>query len=112
MAAETKIQPSPGEVWRHYKGRLYDVLTVGVHEGNGQHLIGYRLHNNPGATTWYRPVSEWCQVVTMPGGGQAQRYTPVSPADVESTERLDYQDSQPAPPRCEPVQQDTETVAP
>lgn len=112
MTAEATVRPSPGEVWRHYKGCLYDVLTVGVHEGNGQHLIGYRLHNNPSATTWYRPVSEWCQVVTMKGGEQAQRYTLVSPADVESFEQLDYQDSQPAPPRCEPVQQDMEAVAP
>lgn len=34
--------PSVGSLWRHHKGRLYQVVTVGWWSENGVPMVGYR----------------------------------------------------------------------
>ncbi len=53
--------PKAGEVWRHYKGGMYDIITIAVHESELVPLVVYRSQSH--GTVWARPVGNWLEIV-------------------------------------------------
>jgi hypothetical protein len=103
--------PLPGQQWQHYKGNVYTVLATAVNEHSGREQVVYQ--STSGGTVWVRDVADWVALVTVSEGVQVRRFTCLSEQQqVDTVERVEFEDTQPAPPRCVPVQQDTETVAP
>ena len=100
--------PKPGDVWQHYKGGFYEVIGVATDVETQRQQVIYRSNDG---RLFSRCLGRWSAVVTLKGGAQVQRFVIVS-RTVEQEDRLPHEDSQPAPPRCQPVQQDTGTVAP
>ncbi len=47
--------PKAGEVWQHYKGGLYSIVAVAVHESELVPLVVYRSQEK--GFVWARPVS-------------------------------------------------------
>lgn len=50
-------KPSPGEIYRHYKGNVYQVLCVGLHTETLEELVVYKAVE--GNQIWVRPLSMW-----------------------------------------------------
>ena len=75
--------PKPGELWRHYKGGLYEVLMLATNEADKVSVVVYRLHDGTG-DTWVRPVTSWLSTV-----GDGRRFTyEAAPAPKPVAERL------------------------
>lgn len=47
-----------GQVWRHWKGNLYQVMCVGTLEANMTPMVIYRSASGEG-TIWVRPLIEF-----------------------------------------------------
>lgn len=55
-----------GDVYRHYKGTLYQILTVARHSETLEELIVYQDLNNP-LLVWVRPLSLFLEKVSING---------------------------------------------
>jgi hypothetical protein len=69
--------PAPG-LYRHYKGGLYTLISVGRHSETGEWLVIYRSEASKEAGAcdiWVRPLAMWSERV-----GGVPRFAPYSPA--------------------------------
>lgn len=67
--------PKAGEVWQHYKGGLYDVVAIAVHESELAPYVVYRSQEK--GYIWLRPVVDWLSQTTLDDGRQVPRFTKV-----------------------------------
>lgn len=56
---------SPG-VYRHYKGKLYDVIGVATHSETGERLVVYRPQYGERGL-WVRPLGMFTETVDVAG---------------------------------------------
>jgi hypothetical protein len=66
---------SPG-LYRHYKGKLYQVLGVAEHSETGEQLVVYIPLYGAGGF-WVRPLSMFTEIVSL-NGSQQPRFTHLS----------------------------------
>ncbi len=52
--------PAAGETWRHYKGGLYEVVTLATDEESGLPVVVYR---GADGKVWCRPLRVWSRPV-------------------------------------------------
>ena len=52
-----------GQIWRHFKGGLYTVLTKAVHTETGEDLVVY----SDGVKVWARPLAMFASNVEVGG---------------------------------------------
>ena len=58
--------PKPGEFYRHFKGGLYQVISLAEHTETGERLVVYQaLYGEHGH--WVRPASMWAETVERDG---------------------------------------------
>lgn len=57
--------PLPGQRFRHYKGGLYEVVTVATLEATYEPLVVYRAEVD--GAVWARPLSQWSESVEYEG---------------------------------------------
>ncbi len=60
--------PMPGERWQHYKGGVYEVITLANHSETQEALVIYK--SIPFGSVYARPLSMWqeaCEIEGMPG---------------------------------------------
>lgn len=53
--------PIPGEMYRHYKGGTYEVVTLAVHTETGENLVIYKSLNF--GSVHARPLNMWSEEV-------------------------------------------------
>lgn len=58
--------PGVGQVYRHYKGGLYDIVAVGLRDDDLEPTIGYRSRKH--GTTWFRTLTNFTEIVVTSGG--------------------------------------------
>lgn len=67
--------PRKGEVYKHYKGDQYRVVDIALHSNNDEWMVVYEpMYENPAATLFTRPLSEWYEVVEWQGSS-VNRFT-------------------------------------
>lgn len=91
------VSPKPHELWRHYKGGLYVIESLGLLETNLEPHVGYRtaepekvgLGEHFG--TWYRPLREFSDIVA-PNTPRWVFVEPLLTAKFNPSHVLAYQD--------------------
>jgi hypothetical protein len=53
---EVRVEPKPGEVWKHFKGTLYSILNIANHTETGEKMIVYCEYGKPMNKVWTRPM--------------------------------------------------------
>jgi hypothetical protein len=56
----------PGQVYRHYKGGLYTIVTLGIKEDTLEPMVAY--HSNAKDTTWVRTLANFSEQIAHPYG--------------------------------------------
>jgi hypothetical protein len=51
------ISPLPGQIWQHYKGGIYEIITCSTHTENAEILVIYQSISF--GTIYARPLSMW-----------------------------------------------------
>lgn len=73
-----KDQVSIGAIYRHYKGNLYRVLTIGRQsEDTSVYVVYQGLYDCPDfgpSPVWIRPLSEFIEEIVV-GGKHTRRFT-------------------------------------
>ena len=65
--------PAPQEIYRHFKGKEYEVLFTARHSETEEEMVVYRaLYGERGL--WVRPASMWNEIVER-DGRRAPRFT-------------------------------------
>jgi len=64
----TSSTVTPG-VYRHYKGKLYDVIGIATHSETGERLVVYRPQYGERAL-WVRPLAMFTETVLVEGVGR------------------------------------------
>ena len=59
--------------YRHYKGKIYEVIGTSIHTETLEELILYK--DEDGITTWARPVKMWYEPVQLLDGRTVPRFT-------------------------------------
>jgi hypothetical protein len=49
--------PMPGERWKHYKGGVYEIITLANHSENQEALVVYK--SIPFGSVYARPLAMW-----------------------------------------------------
>lgn len=65
--------PNVGAIFKHYKGKEYQVVLISTDENTGRLLVSYRGVGEK--KTWTRPLSEWREPVIDNDGFQTVRYS-------------------------------------
>ena len=72
--------PVEGELYRHFKGGLYRIVTIAQHTENAEGLVVYRSEEDP-SKVWARPVTLFCSPVDRvkyPDAAQEMRFEKVT----------------------------------
>lgn len=93
----TRELPQPGELWRHWRGGLYRVVCLALNEGTHGECVVYADAAREGHC-WVRPLWQWLQEITVPGGDRHQRFAKLTEAEIQE---LAGEDSSPAGPTDE-----------
>lgn len=73
MEKEIKVYPEIGKKYRHYKGGLYEVLTMATHSETNEVLVVYKsIHFG---SVYVRPLSMWFDVIDLVGSIKTKRFT-------------------------------------
>ena len=60
--------PKVGEVYKHYKGDLYRVVSLALHSNDEEWMVVYEaMYENPAAPLFTRPLCEWGEMVEWQG---------------------------------------------
>jgi hypothetical protein len=67
--------PQPGQVFRHYKGGLYSIVTPAIKEDTHEIMVIYR--SNAKGTTWARTLANFTETIEIidRDGARVQRFT-------------------------------------
>lgn len=80
--------PIPHEIYRHFKGNLYQIVTLAEHTESGEKLVVYQALYGE-FKTYARPLSmfmERVDTVKYPNAGQEYRFEPVNTGDSPESE--------------------------
>lgn len=67
-----KKYPLPGETYLHYKGGVYEVISLASHTENNEVLVIYK--SIPFGTVYARPLSIWTEKVLLEDEFETSRF--------------------------------------
>ena len=60
--------PKIGEVYQHYKGDFYEIVSLALHSNDDEWMAVYKpLYENPDANLFTRPFREWNEEIEWEG---------------------------------------------
>ena len=70
-------KPQPGDLYRHYKNKLYRVIGTARHSETLEELVVYEaLYHNDLGSLWVRPLGMFMEEIVIDGLRQ-RRFAPV-----------------------------------
>ncbi len=64
-SGEDKVQPG---LYKHYKGRVYEVIGTATHSETLEKLVVYKAtYQKEGENLWVRPLAMFCGTVRVEG---------------------------------------------
>ena len=85
---EKRNVPVPGEFYRHFKNRIYQIVTIAYHSETGEPMVVYQaLYGD--YKIWVRPLAMFMEKVDKekyPEARQEYRFEPFTPSEGESGE--------------------------
>jgi hypothetical protein len=69
------LYPMPGERWQHYKGGIYEIITLANHSETQEAMVIYK--SIPFGSVYARPLTMW-QEICETEGGPAPRFALLS----------------------------------
>jgi hypothetical protein len=58
----------PNEIWQHYKGKQYRIITVSCHSEDLTWYVVYEtLYDNPVSQIWHRPLEMFLGTLEIDG---------------------------------------------
>lgn len=85
---EKRNVPVPGEFYRHFKNRIYQIVTIAYHSETGDPMVVYQaLYGD--YKIWVRPLAMFMEKVDKekyPEARQEYRFEPFTPSEGESGE--------------------------
>jgi hypothetical protein len=77
------ITPLPGQIWQHYKGGTYEILTCANHTETQEVLVIYRSVSF--GSVYARPLSIWYDEITVAGQKKkTQRFVQIITSEFEN----------------------------
>ena len=73
MSTEIKQYPEVGKKYKHYKGGLYEVITLAKHSESDEDLVIYKSIGF--GTVYARPLSMWFDDITLSSDTESYKYT-------------------------------------
>lgn len=55
--------PLPSEIWKHYKGGVYRVISLATHTETNEPMVVYQ--SVPFGSVYVRPLKMWEELVTL-----------------------------------------------
>lgn len=84
-------RPVAGEFYRHFKGNLYQILTIGKYADTLEEMVVYQALYGT-FDTYIRPLKEFVETVDLqkyPDATQKYRFNRVVFSDMQKNERID-----------------------
>ncbi|MBP1586561.1 MAG: DUF1653 domain-containing protein [Lachnospiraceae bacterium] len=91
--------PAEGELYRHFKGGLYRIVTIAQHTEDLEGLVIYRSEDDP-SKVWARPVVNFMSPVDKvkyPDAVQEMRFEKVEEGTAKAASAAGYRSSKPKP---------------
>ena len=63
---EQRRLPAPGEFYRHFKNKMYQIVAVASHSETGEAMVVYQALYGEGGV-WVRPAAMWGELVERDG---------------------------------------------
>ena len=89
--------PAEGELYRHFKGGLYRIVTIAQHTDDLEGLVIYRSEDDP-SKVWARPVVNFMSPVDKvkyPDAVQEMRFEKVEEGTAKAASAAGYRSSKP-----------------
>ena len=67
-----RIGPQPGDVYEHYKGGIYSIVSRAIHKDTITEYIVY--HSNLLGMPWLQTLAEFENIVTLDDGTRVPRF--------------------------------------
>ncbi len=59
------MMPQPGQLYKHYKGSVYQILYLGLHTETLEEMVVYKAVDKD--QVWVRPLTMWNDIVEVQG---------------------------------------------
>lgn len=95
MTENRSVLPKPQELYRHFRGGLYQIVTLARLESNEEEMVVYQALYAP-YQVWARPLKEFCELLDparFPETGQRHRFERVDSGRPEAGDRADSERS-------------------
>lgn len=59
------MMPQPGQLYKHYKGSVYQIIYLGLHTETLEEMVVYKAVDKD--QVWVRPLTMWNDIVEVQG---------------------------------------------